>query len=72
LFLNNCQTESHNKLSDYLKPDQVVVTDMGTALLSGHQALRLEKGQRLMTSTGLGEMGYGLPGAVLVHSNHRI
>jgi acetolactate synthase-1/2/3 large subunit len=53
-----------DKLSDYLKPDQVIVTDMGTALLSGHQALRLNKGQRLMTSTGLGEMGYGLPGAV--------
>ncbi len=53
-----------NKLSDYLKPDQVVVTDMGTALLSGHQALRLRAGQRLMTSTGLGEMGYGLPAAI--------
>jgi acetolactate synthase-1/2/3 large subunit len=52
------------RLSDYLKPDQVVVTDMGTALLSGHQVLRLKAGQRLMTSTGLGEMGYGMPGAI--------
>jgi acetolactate synthase-1/2/3 large subunit len=52
------------KLSEYLKPDQVIVTDMGTALLSGHQSLRTRKGQRLMTSTGLGEMGYGLPGAI--------
>ena len=37
---------------------------MGTALLSGHQAIRLNKDQRIMTSTGLGEMGYGLPAAI--------
>jgi acetolactate synthase-1/2/3 large subunit len=52
------------KLVGHFKPDQVVVTDMGTALLSGHQVLKLKDGQRLMTSTGLGEMGYGLPGAI--------
>jgi acetolactate synthase-1/2/3 large subunit len=37
---------------------------MGTALLSGHQAFKIKKGQRLMTSTGLGEMGFGLPAAI--------
>jgi len=52
------------RLSEHLKDDQVVVTDMGTALLSGHQVLRFRSGQRLMTSTGLGEMGFGLPGAI--------
>ncbi len=52
------------RLSDHLKPNQIIVTDMGTALLSGHQVLSIKKGQRLMTSTGLGEMGYGLPGAM--------
>ena len=52
------------RLNGFFKPDQTVVTDMGTALLSGHQVLRLRDGQRLMTSTGLGEMGYGLPGAI--------
>jgi acetolactate synthase I/II/III large subunit len=52
------------RLHKHLKPDQLIVTDMGTALLSGHQILRTKKGQRLMTSTGLGEMGYGLPGAI--------
>ena len=52
------------RLSNHLKDDQVIVTDMGTALLSGHQTLKLKKGQRLMTSTGLGEMGFGLPGAI--------
>jgi acetolactate synthase-1/2/3 large subunit len=52
------------RLNGHLKDDQVVVTDMGTALLSGHQVLRMRQGQRLMTSTGLGEMGFGLPGAI--------
>jgi len=52
------------RLHAHLKPDQIIVTDMGTALLSGHQVLRPRKGQRLMTSMGLGEMGYGLPGAI--------
>lgn len=52
------------RLNEFLKPDQVVVTDMGTALLSGHQVLKIKDGQRLMTSTGLGEMGYGLPAAI--------
>ena len=52
------------KLKPHLKPDQVIVTDMGTALLSGHQVLSITPPQRLMTSQGLGEMGFGLPGAV--------
>jgi acetolactate synthase-1/2/3 large subunit len=52
------------RLVPYLKQNQLLVTDMGTALLSGHQVLRLKKGQRLMTSMGLGEMGYGLPAAI--------
>lgn len=51
-------------LNSYFKPDQIVITDMGTALLSGHQIIKCKSGQRLMTSTGLGEMGYGLPGAI--------
>lgn len=52
------------RLNSFFKQDQIVVTDMGTALLSGHQVLRMRPGQRLMTSTGLGEMGFGLPGAI--------
>jgi acetolactate synthase-1/2/3 large subunit len=52
------------KLVGHFKPDQVIVTDMGTALLSGHQVIKTRDGQRLMTSTGLGEMGYGLPAAI--------
>jgi len=53
-----------DRLVALLKPDQVIVTDMGTALLSGHQALRITPPQRLITSQGLGEMGFGLPGAI--------
>jgi len=52
------------RLNTFFKKDQIVVTDMGTALLSGHQTLHISEGQRLMTSTGLGEMGYGLPAAI--------
>jgi acetolactate synthase-1/2/3 large subunit len=51
-------------LRPHLKPDQVIVTDMGAALLSSHQALMLKPPQRLITSYGLGEMGCGLPFAV--------
>ena len=51
-------------LEKHFHDDQIVVTDMGTALLSGHQVLKFKAGQRMMTSTGLGEMGFGLPGAI--------
>ena len=61
-FINSYRFMEH--LNGVLKPNQIVVTDMGTALLSGHQVLRLREGQRLLTSTGLGEMGFGLPGAI--------
>ncbi len=52
------------KLVPLMKPDQVIVTDMGAGLLSGHQVIKTKPGQRMMTSTGLGEMGFGLPGAI--------
>jgi acetolactate synthase-1/2/3 large subunit len=58
---------SYRFLREYEKhfhPDQVVVTDMGTALLSAFGILDMGEDQRLITSTGLGEMGVGLPGAV--------
>ncbi|OIZ95159.1 hypothetical protein A1D18_03425 [Candidatus Rickettsiella isopodorum] len=53
-----------HKLSGYFTNNQIIVTDMGTALLSTHQILSIKKGQRLITSTGLGEMGYALPAAI--------
>jgi len=51
-------------LEKHFHNDQIVVTDMGTALLSGHQVLKFKSEQRMLTSTGLGEMGFGLPGAI--------
>lgn len=53
-----------DKLSDYLEDNHIIVTDMGTALLSGHQSIKLKPNQTMFTSLGLGEMGYGLPGAL--------
>jgi len=53
-----------DELSKQFADDEIIVTDMGTALTCTHQAIRLNKKQRLITSTGLGEMGYGLPGAI--------
>lgn len=52
------------KLEKHLSEREIIVTDMGTALLCTHQVLKLKKQQRLMTSQGLGEMGFGLPGAI--------
>jgi acetolactate synthase-1/2/3 large subunit len=52
-----------DKMSDYLTGDHVVVTDMGTALLCGHNTIRLKEGAVMFSSYGLGEMGYGLPAA---------
>lgn len=52
------------RLSQYLEPDHLIVTDMGTSLTCTHAGIKLKEGQRIMTSTGLGEMGFGLPGAI--------
>lgn len=42
----------------------IVVTDVGAGLLTGHYGWRVKRGQRIFTSQGLGEMGFGLPGAI--------
>lgn len=52
------------KLSNKLSDNHIIVTDMGTALLSGHQTVKLKQNQKMFTSLGLGEMGYGLPAAI--------
>lgn len=51
-------------LSDVLKPDDVVVTDMGFSFQSTHQAFRVKSGQRVFTNCGLASMGWGLPAAI--------
>ena len=52
------------KFSSELRKTDCVVTDMGTALLSGHQIMKFNGKQKMITSQGLGEMGFGLPGAI--------
>lgn len=51
-------------LSGFFRPDEVIVTDMGTALCAAFQTMKLKPPQRLMTSGGLGEMGVALPAAI--------
>jgi acetolactate synthase-1/2/3 large subunit len=46
------------------KCDYPIVTSNGMAAETPHQALRLKKGQRLITNTAFGEMGKGLPMAI--------
>jgi len=52
------------ELNKHFTSDEIIVTDMGTALTCTHQAIELRDQQRVVTSTGLGEMGFGLPGAI--------
>ena len=54
-------------LNDALADDAIVVTDVGAGLLSGHYSLRPRPKQRVFTSQGLGEMGFGLPAAIGAH-----
>ncbi|CAN5520842.1 acetolactate synthase large subunit [soil metagenome] len=52
------------EISDQAGSSDIFVTDMGTGLLSGFYGLDVRDEQRLSTSLGLGEMGYGLPAAI--------
>jgi acetolactate synthase-1/2/3 large subunit len=51
-------------ISSIKKPNSIVVTDVGAGLLSGHYAIESKQGDRIFTSQGLGEMGFGLPAAI--------
>ena len=54
-------------LNHNLHDDAIVVTDVGAGLLTGHYLFSPGKDQRFFTSQGLGEMGFGLPGAIGAH-----
>lgn len=59
-------TNSYKFLYQTLSPllkDEVIVTDMGTALISGHNITQLNN-NKMFSSYGLGEMGYGLPASI--------
>ncbi len=51
-------------LSDILSPDDVIVTDMGFAFQTTHQAFKVKDGQKFFTNCGLASMGWGLPAAI--------
>ena len=51
-------------INRHLPKNSVVVTDVGAGLLTGHFAIKVDGSQRVFTSQGLGEMGFGLPGAI--------
>jgi acetolactate synthase-1/2/3 large subunit len=53
-----------SRINESLDKNAVVVTDVGAGLLSGHYVLEKYGSQRIFTSQGLGEMGFGLPGAI--------
>jgi acetolactate synthase-1/2/3 large subunit len=53
-----------DKLSKLWPDNYTIVTDMGTALLSGFYGFNIKPNQQMFTSLGLGEMGYGLAAAV--------
>ena len=51
-------------LSDVLKNNDVIVTDMGLSFVGTHQTFKIKKGQKLYTNSGHAPMGWGLPAAV--------
>jgi acetolactate synthase-1/2/3 large subunit len=50
-----------------INADAIVATDVGAGLLTGHYMFEKTGTQRFFTSQGLGEMGFGLPGAIGAH-----
>ena len=53
-----------DKFSQKVPDNYTIVTDMGTALLCGFYGWKIKPNQKMFTSLGLGEMGYGLAAAV--------
>ena len=54
-------------LNSHLDADAIIGTDVGAALLTGHYMYEQSGSRRFFTSQGLGEMGFGLPGAIGAH-----
>lgn len=51
-------------LSDVLKKNDVIVTDMGLSFVGTHQTFKIKRGQKLFTNSGHAPMGWGLPAAI--------
>lgn len=54
-------------LNTTLSSSAIIGTDVGAALLTGHYMYEQTGQRRFFTSQGLGEMGFGLPGAIGAH-----
>lgn len=52
------------RLSHYMNPDDVLVTDQGATFYSITTAFKVKKGQLAFTNGGFSPMGYGLPASV--------
>lgn len=52
------------ELSDLMNEGEVITTDMGTSFTGTYQAIKIKKGQRIITSMGAASMGWGLPGSI--------
>jgi len=52
------------ELNQHLVPGDLVVADAGAAHTCTQQMIYLKPGMKMIATTGLGEMGYGLPGAI--------
>jgi acetolactate synthase-1/2/3 large subunit len=64
-----------DSLCQYLTPEDIVVTDSGSAFFAGSQAIQIKAGMRYITSGGLATMGFALPasiGACIATNNHRV
>ncbi len=53
-----------DKISEYVKQDALVVTEVGQHQMWACQYIQFEKPRTLLTSGGLGTMGYGLGAAI--------
>ncbi len=63
------------KFSEFVEPDTVVTTDVGQHQMWVAQAYPFQRSRTLLTSGGLGTMGFGLPaaiGASLAHPGKRV
>lgn len=54
-------------LSNLLKSNSTVVTDMGLSFVGTHQTIIVKKNQRVFTNSGHAPMGWGLPAAIGVY-----
>ena len=51
-------------LSEHSAPGDIICSDVGQNQMWTAQSFRLKKGQRLLTSGGMGSMGFALPAAI--------